>query len=144
MGTRPRDSYRLGRDVPGRFLTVRAAADLLGVHPVTIRRHIRDGTIPAVKVGREYRLPLAAFGNGEGTEIGHGGGIGSEVPSPLPAAFSPTDSPRFAARVGSAFNGHAPDTVKQAVCSLNRVRVVSGNTGEGFAGIDERTRFAGI
>ena len=38
------------------FLTVDEAADQLRVHPATIRRMIRRGEMPAVRVGRLWRV----------------------------------------------------------------------------------------
>ena len=38
------------------FLTVDEYAGLMRVTPETVRRLIRSNTIPAVKVGRQYRL----------------------------------------------------------------------------------------
>ena len=38
------------------FLTVDEAADQLRVHPATIRRMIKGGKLPAVRVGRLWRV----------------------------------------------------------------------------------------
>ena len=38
-----------------RFLTLKQVADLLKVHPNTVRTHAMRGTIPAAKVGRDWR-----------------------------------------------------------------------------------------
>ena len=52
-------------------LTTREAADLLGVHIVTLRRWAHDGTIPSVKVGakrlisRRWLEDFLAVGSGE-------------------------------------------------------------------------------
>lgn len=40
-------------------MTVPEVADQLRVHPVTVRRWIKDGSLPAVKVGRDYRIQAA-------------------------------------------------------------------------------------
>ena len=42
-------------------LTVDAAASELGVHPNTLYKHLRDGEIPAFKLGRVYRIRREAF-----------------------------------------------------------------------------------
>lgn len=42
--------------MPGRSLTVREAADRLGVGPVAVRQHIASGRLPAVKHGRDWWL----------------------------------------------------------------------------------------
>lgn len=39
-----------------RFLTVNEVADLLRVSSMTIYRLIKDGELPAVRVGKSYRL----------------------------------------------------------------------------------------
>lgn len=33
------------------YLSVKEMAEALGVHPETIRNHIRDGNIPAIRIG---------------------------------------------------------------------------------------------
>ena len=37
--------------------TVNETAQIYKVHPRTVRRWIASGTIPALKIGREYRIP---------------------------------------------------------------------------------------
>ena len=39
------------------ILTVKEAADMLKTSKQQVRKMIREGTIQAVKVGREYRIP---------------------------------------------------------------------------------------
>ena len=39
--------------------TVREAADVLGVHPETVRRAIRSRELPAAKLTRDYRISRA-------------------------------------------------------------------------------------
>ncbi|MEV4110367.1 helix-turn-helix domain-containing protein [Nonomuraea sp. NPDC049695] len=44
--------------------TVEQAAALLGLHVKTVRNYVRDGRLPAVRVGKRYRIAkddLAAF-----------------------------------------------------------------------------------
>ncbi|MFI7638408.1 helix-turn-helix domain-containing protein [Nonomuraea sp. NPDC049400] len=44
--------------------TVEQAARLLGLHVKTVRNYVRDGRLPAVRVGKQYRIAkedLAAF-----------------------------------------------------------------------------------
>ncbi len=38
------------------ILTVEQAADYLQVHKITVYRYIREGLLPAVKLGKMYRL----------------------------------------------------------------------------------------
>ncbi|GAA3387160.1 helix-turn-helix domain-containing protein [Streptomyces roseoviridis] len=40
----------------GRFHTVEQVADLLGLHVKTVRGYVRDGRLPATRVGRQYRI----------------------------------------------------------------------------------------
>ncbi len=40
----------------GRLYSVREVADLLGVHPETVRRMIHAGVLDAVRVGRALRV----------------------------------------------------------------------------------------
>ncbi|MFC4011209.1 helix-turn-helix domain-containing protein [Nonomuraea purpurea] len=54
--------------------TVEQAAELLGLHVKTVRNYVRDGRLPAVRVGKRYRIArqdLAAFA-----------GLPIKVPSP--------------------------------------------------------------
>lgn len=47
------------RETPGHareILTVEQAADLMQVHRITVYRYIREGRLPAVKLGKIYRL----------------------------------------------------------------------------------------
>ncbi|MBF8193910.1 helix-turn-helix domain-containing protein [Nonomuraea sp. K274] len=44
--------------------TVEQAAELLGLHVKTVRNYVRDGRLPAVRVGKRYRIAkedLATF-----------------------------------------------------------------------------------
>lgn len=43
------------------FLSVRQIAFMLKVHPLTIRRYIKDGRLKAVKVGGNVRIKEADF-----------------------------------------------------------------------------------
>ncbi|SDK61502.1 helix-turn-helix domain-containing protein [Nonomuraea jiangxiensis] len=36
--------------------TVEQVADLLGLHVKTVRNYVRDGRLPAVRIGRQYRI----------------------------------------------------------------------------------------
>lgn len=41
------------------FLTVPEVADLLRVTPMTVRRWIKSGRLPASQIGRDYRIQSA-------------------------------------------------------------------------------------
>ena len=43
-------------DKPDPIMTVDEVAEYLGLHPLTVRRLARDGDIPAIKVGRQWRV----------------------------------------------------------------------------------------
>lgn len=43
------------------FLTVEQAASLLKVHPITIRRHLRSGTLRGMKSGKLWRVAESAL-----------------------------------------------------------------------------------
>lgn len=48
---------------PGKhLLTVDEVAEQLALHPKTIRRFIREGRLPAKRIGKEYRVTRAALG----------------------------------------------------------------------------------
>ena len=44
------------------FLTVEQAASRLHVHPITVRRHLRSGTLRGIKRGHLWRVPESALG----------------------------------------------------------------------------------
>lgn len=43
-----------------RFLTVAEVADFMRVSKMTVYRMVHSGDLPAVRVGRSFRVPLAA------------------------------------------------------------------------------------
>lgn len=43
------------------FFTVKEAAGLLKVHPITIRRYIREGKLKAVRAGGNIRIAKSGF-----------------------------------------------------------------------------------
>lgn len=47
---------------PVQYASVQLAAHNLGLNINTVYRRIRAGIVPAVKVGREYRIPLEYLG----------------------------------------------------------------------------------
>lgn len=46
-----------------KYLTVEEIATQLGTTKLTVWRLIRSGTLPAIKVGREYRISRADYRN---------------------------------------------------------------------------------
>ncbi len=57
------------RTLPPALVPVREAAQALGVSEVTIRRRIRDGNIPTVRIGRAVRVDLAALRSPDSAEV---------------------------------------------------------------------------
>ena len=54
---------------PPDLLSPQQVADMLGVHVRTVRNYVRDGRLPATRVGKQYRVAredLAAFTGTEG------------------------------------------------------------------------------
>ncbi len=50
------------RGMDGELLTVDQAAERLQMHPDTVRRLLRDGQLPGVKIGaRQWRVPADAL-----------------------------------------------------------------------------------
>lgn len=43
------------------YVSVPEAARLLVCHPVTVRRAISSGALPAIRVGRNWRIPFEAI-----------------------------------------------------------------------------------
>jgi excisionase family DNA binding protein len=42
------------------YLSVPETAKILRCHPVTVRRQIAAGALPAIRVGRAWRVPIAS------------------------------------------------------------------------------------
>ena len=67
--------------------TLAEAATLLSCHPETLRRAIKDGTLRAAKLGREYRISrsdLQAFWTSRGGWELFGDGDSGTPPAPVP------------------------------------------------------------
>lgn len=47
------------RRIPTRFYTTGDLARILAVRPKTVRTWIEDGQVNAVKVGRQWRIPMS-------------------------------------------------------------------------------------
>jgi excisionase family DNA binding protein len=55
---------RLRQALPAQLVSVPEAARNLGMSPATIRRRIKDGSIPVRRVGRSIRVDLSAVHKG--------------------------------------------------------------------------------
>ncbi|NLK88301.1 MAG: helix-turn-helix domain-containing protein [Clostridiaceae bacterium] len=52
------------------YYTVEQISEILNIHPKTIQRYIREGRLPAVKIGKSWRITghdLSVFIEGEGS-----------------------------------------------------------------------------
>jgi excisionase family DNA binding protein len=45
--------------MPQELYSVEQVADLLGLHVRTVRNYVRDGKLPAVRIGKQYRIARA-------------------------------------------------------------------------------------
>jgi excisionase family DNA binding protein len=92
------------------LFTVDEVADRLNLHVKTVRRFIREGRLPAKRIGKEYRITRAALDEFAGT---------SADPAPLPIArtrqvlvssivdvdaISPEDSQRITGLIMAGLN----------------------------------------
>lgn len=50
-----------GSGAAARFLTVAEVADLLRLSRMTVYRLVADGELPALRVGKSYRVPQSAL-----------------------------------------------------------------------------------
>jgi len=66
--------------------TVEEAAEILKIHPKTLRKKIREGEIPAVLVGKRYRLTREQLDRLCGRDAGTGGEAPGELRN-VPAAM---------------------------------------------------------
>ena len=91
------------------FLTVDEAADQLRVHPATIRRMIKRGEMPAVRVGRLWRVDASVttaqmIPQAEKAEVvKYSAAYYVQLAQPRPSALaSPAPSPDRGGRSGQA------------------------------------------
>src|ERR1700752_4871573 len=98
-------------------LNVRQAADRLGVSPAAVRLRIAGGELPAVKLGRDWRvderegLRLARRGGGAGGALSGGAGARAWAVRLLasgdePAADRLAGAPRYRARARQWLREH--------------------------------------
>lgn len=46
---------------PAEFLTLADAAREMGLHPQTVAKYVKAGTMPGILVGNTYRIPVAQW-----------------------------------------------------------------------------------
>ncbi len=63
------DLARLIRSAPSALVPIDEAARLMGVSVSTVRRQIKDGSIPSRRIGRSVRVDLAALRPLDGEEV---------------------------------------------------------------------------
>jgi excisionase family DNA binding protein len=89
---------------PKAFYSAREVAEVLDLHEVTVLRLLREGEIPAGKVGRQWRVSHAALEKMLGTRIEAGKHpLAQPNPAPTPAPAAPAEpswSPRPEATPG--------------------------------------------
>jgi len=89
---------------PKAFYSPREVAEVLDLHEVTVLRLLREGEIPAGKVGRQWRVSHAALEKMLGTRIEAGKHpLAQPNPAPTPAPAAPAEpswSPRPEATPG--------------------------------------------
>ena len=56
------------------LVTVEQAAEQLSLHPKTVLRHIREGRLPATRIGKSYRIEQARLDAFAGVASGSGSG----------------------------------------------------------------------
>jgi excisionase family DNA binding protein len=56
------------REAERLYVSVTEAARILACHPVTVRRQIAAGEIPARRIGRNYRIPYESLAPETGEE----------------------------------------------------------------------------
>ena len=79
-----------------RWVSVNDAAELLSVHPTTLRRMLRRGELPAIRVGKLWRIDIDAV-TAPTTQNSGGGGVHSGV-EVRTAPIAPGGLSRFARR----------------------------------------------
>jgi len=54
--------YNMANDEKGKFLTVAEVAEIMRVSKMTVYRLVHSGELPAVRVGRSFRVNESAVG----------------------------------------------------------------------------------
>ena len=70
------------------FYSIKEASEILKISDTTIYRYVKTGKIPAVKLGRQYRISdetLNAFAAGHG---------GDPIPAPAGVKAAPAEEPQ--------------------------------------------------
>ncbi|OZC56342.1 DNA-binding protein [Rhodococcus sp. RS1C4] len=118
------------------FYTAEQVAELLGLHVRTVRNYIQDGRLPAVRIGKQYRITpagLAALTSGDSPASE----IGVDVTSIVDAtAIDEHTASRLALFLSTAATGRGPsarrlriDTAYDTSTSTLKI-VVFGGAGD--------------
>ena len=92
------------------LFTVDEVADRLNLHAKTVRRFIRDGRLPAKRIGKEYRITREALNEFGGTTADPGTTTGPRARHMLVSsivdvdAISPEDSQRITTLIMAGLN----------------------------------------
>jgi excisionase family DNA binding protein len=96
-------------DPDDRLLTVGQAAQVLHLHVRTVRRLMREGKLPARKIGGQWRLP--------GSQLGTFTGPHEDPREPTKPAESATETLQGTPDLGSTHN--VPSSRVSSVCDLS-------------------------
>jgi excisionase family DNA binding protein len=92
------------------LFTVDEVAERLNLHVKTVRRFIRDGRLPAKRIGKEYRITRSALDEFAGTSAGSSNGAIARTRQILVSsivdvdAISPEDSQRITTLIMAGLN----------------------------------------
>jgi excisionase family DNA binding protein len=92
------------------LFTVDEVAERLNLHVKTVRRFIRDGRLPAKRIGKEYRITRSALDEFAGTSPGSSNGAIARTRQILVSsivdvdAISPEDSQRITTLIMAGLN----------------------------------------
>ncbi|MFJ3906471.1 helix-turn-helix domain-containing protein [Streptomyces sp. NPDC090025] len=114
-----------------RFYTVEQVAELLDLHVKTVRGYVRDGRLPATRVGRQYRIAAADLEAFTATPA-----VLPAASAPAPAAAPTVRAPRADASTVVQIDGvdrHTADRIANAIMAtqLGRHERERGGAGAG-------------
>ncbi|MBB4687694.1 helix-turn-helix domain-containing protein [Amycolatopsis jiangsuensis] len=91
------------------FYSAEEVADLLGLHVRTVRGYVREGRLPAMKIGKQYRIAAADLESFTGSRPLERGARRVEVTAVVQLEdLSPAHQDRLSTLVLAAVNGPNP------------------------------------